>query len=302
MPIGFLHLPGEIRNPIYKHLLVSSEPIEICVCTGDLRRTTPKFPRDRRWELDDSEDDNDKDCLCLPPRRGTSVITAILVANRQIHAEANALFYSANHFVVFTSKTSTLSTFLDRIGRQNAGLIRHLSIPFPHVRLKVQLEECWSSDDEESPAGPPSVQDYESVKNDAEFRISNPAVLDMISQQCTGLQTLETVVGTAQRPNRNVEMIHDGQLIPKAMQFLDSRLRDGIPSLKNIFINLYMLPWAGPERMKRWRMWESLISELGWTPEYHWVEARPQVVDNRHLVRQDGGYESSDAEPEIRAD
>ncbi|KAK0631292.1 hypothetical protein B0T14DRAFT_489878 [Immersiella caudata] len=257
MPIPFLFLPGEIRNPIYHHLLTSPTHIELCLCTGRLRRTAPKFPLDRRWSHSDSEDDNSTDCLChhylsTNPNHSTNINTnsktspppssnpgphaAILLTSRQIHTEASHLLYATNAFTIFTSKTSTLSAFLHSIGRQNAHLIRHMCIPFLHVRLRLDLEDPWSSDDEEEMNGPLNVRGYEGVKCDPLFRVANPGVLDMLGKWCTGLEELEAVVGTAQRADRNV--VRRG-LVREAIEFLDGEARRRIKSMRRFVVNVY---------------------------------------------------------------
>jgi hypothetical protein len=276
MPIGFLNLPGEIRNPIYTHLLVSLSRIELCVCTGQLRCTTPKFPLDRRWSLSDSEDDNSIDCLCHPLVLGTGPYPAILAANRQTYAEANHFLYSGNCFVIFAAKAASLRAFLHRIGRRNAALIQHLCIPFPHVRLPLRLETPWSSDDEESTTGPPNVRGYESVNKDPLFHVSNPAVLDLVGRWCTGLERLETVVGTAQRADPNVAK---RGLVGEAMVFLDTRIRGRIPSLTRFIVNVY--DQAGADRE-----WIDTMRGCGWAVETNlFVPRSRSLLAARHVTR-----------------
>ncbi|KAK4444174.1 hypothetical protein QBC34DRAFT_442806 [Podospora aff. communis PSN243] len=261
MPTSLLDLPGELRNPIYTHLLISPTPIELCFCTGHLRRTAPKSPLNRRWHLSDSEDDNSIDCLCRPPGLNTGPFTAILAANRQTYAEANHLLYKENCFVIFATKWASLRAFLRRIGRDNAALIRHMCIPFPRVRLPLGMEDVWSSDDEESMNGPPNFRGYKNVSKEPLFRVSNPALLNMLSSWCTGLERLETVVGTAV-PDPNVTK---RGLVVEAMVFLDTRIWGKMPSLKKFIVNLYDHPQLDQE-------WVDTMKSCGWV-----VEKRPHV-------------------------
>jgi hypothetical protein len=114
MPISFLSLPPEIRNEIYKYIVVQREPI-IC------------YTWSSSWEL-------------LYP---LELQAKILRANKTIHHEASFLLYSQNSFRIIqlrrfelgTSEGPSFAAFLKRIGPENASYLQHIVISFPRFNL-----------------------------------------------------------------------------------------------------------------------------------------------------------------------
>lgn len=113
--IGFLDLPGEIRNLIYDHLLAFEEPIAF-------------------WS------------------KNKSLPVNLLYVNKTIHREFSSLFYSRITFD-FSSRgldyegrpccacfTKRITSFLDQIG-QNARYIQSIKIDFPS--LNIGDDEHW---------------------------------------------------------------------------------------------------------------------------------------------------------------
>jgi hypothetical protein len=108
LAISFFTLPREIRNDIYRRVLVVAHPLFLFQDTGSRVET---FAPDRpfRWP-------------------------ALLYTNRQVHDEASAVLYGLNHFtfeVEMQHQFGPLQSFLNCIGPVNAGLLSHLSINFP---------------------------------------------------------------------------------------------------------------------------------------------------------------------------
>ena len=95
MPASFLGLPVEIRNEIYKYLLVSSEPIDL------------QFGEEQ-----------------LTP--------SILFTNTTILHEARVLLYGHNCFN-FTRYLGDISKFFDTIGLINASHVRCILIRLPDL-------------------------------------------------------------------------------------------------------------------------------------------------------------------------
>lgn len=122
---GFaLPFPGEIRNAIYEHLLIFSEPIVIY---------TPK-------------------CTSWPPTYGRtfaqvfppSIDLAILAVSKKTYCEASFILYSKNCFMLqelhdmhrsywvdLPDQVYTIRSFARAIGSKNASLIGHVCIAFP---------------------------------------------------------------------------------------------------------------------------------------------------------------------------
>ena len=106
--ISFFSLPREIRNKIYKRVLIVAHPVFLFQDAGSRVET---FAPDRpfRW-------------------------LSLLYTNRQMHNEAISVLYGMNKFSLVDStpqQVSLLQTFLDCIGSVNAGLLSHLCINFP---------------------------------------------------------------------------------------------------------------------------------------------------------------------------
>lgn len=96
MPASFLGLPSELRNEIYKHLLVCREPI------------TP-------WNTENE----------LTPN--------ILFTNTTVLHEASSLLYGNNCFDLTAWHSDIITEFLDAIGSFNASHLRYIRIDFPEL-------------------------------------------------------------------------------------------------------------------------------------------------------------------------
>ena len=285
--MSWFDFPGEIRNQIYDLLLISSMPIEICVCKGDLRRTRPIHPGNRHYAgskdyYADSEDD-EEDCQHQPPGHGAGPSTAILATCRAIYNEACPILYADNTFMIHAKKKAALSTFLDRIGNHNATCIRQLHIPFPSAKIRRQFEVV--SDEEKAAlvrrgghsfGALPKEAFSESwkaatvtntVDNDKSkgkrkgkdmLRLTNPIMLDLIRERCTSLETLETMVGTV---HLNY-MVRTRGLEAAAMALVDDEFRK-VPQVKKVVINMYY----HFDAVGKW--WAVNAVKLGWEVVVH---------------------------------
>ncbi|KAG9231370.1 hypothetical protein BJ875DRAFT_517407 [Amylocarpus encephaloides] len=111
VPISFFSLPGDIRNNIYRRVLVVGHPLFLFQDTGSTVVETFAPDRPFRW-------------------------LALLYTNRQVHDEASAVLYGLNHFTFMDTtrhQGGLLQSFLGCIGSVNAGLLSHLCINFPIV-------------------------------------------------------------------------------------------------------------------------------------------------------------------------
>lgn len=101
MPTSFLHLPGEIRNQIYKHLLVHDRNIN-------------------------------------PWRGDHNLSPSILAANKTILREASSILYGNNCFD-FTLRGRSpywIQVFFGTIGIINMGYVRSICLDFPRFDYK----------------------------------------------------------------------------------------------------------------------------------------------------------------------
>lgn len=128
-PFRFLSLPSELRNKIYKLILVSNSPIEVGACSAMSPSPMYREPLDWDWSW---------------PRS-----TSMLLVSRQIYHEAEAILYSHNFFVMYSPRLDLLECFLNHIGPVKASLLSHLYInypimeTFPHCRpgeVKLQRD------------------------------------------------------------------------------------------------------------------------------------------------------------------
>lgn len=101
MPPSFLGLPPEIRNEIYKFLLVSAEPIDF-------------------WN------------------NSHGIHPNILYTNTKILHEARAILYGQNRFDIIASFGnwsfhSSIPEFIDEIGHVNASYVGQIRVSFPKL-------------------------------------------------------------------------------------------------------------------------------------------------------------------------
>lgn len=99
MSANLLALPGELRNEIFKQVLVVQGPIN------------PGY----------------RSCQSQP------LTPELLRVNKAIHHEASSLLYSQNCFDLTTYNSEGLISFLNQIGSQNASYVRHIYIEFPDI-------------------------------------------------------------------------------------------------------------------------------------------------------------------------
>ena len=112
----FFGLPRDIRNRIYKIVLIVAHPVYLFQDAGSRVET---FAPDRPFQW-----------------------LSLLYTNRQIHSEATPVLYGVNEFSLVDTtpqQFGLLKSFLDCIGSVNAGLLSHLCINFPVVESRDGL-------------------------------------------------------------------------------------------------------------------------------------------------------------------
>ncbi|QKX61717.1 uncharacterized protein TRUGW13939_08872 [Talaromyces rugulosus] len=109
---GFLSIPGELRNIIYKQLLVLEDPID--------------------------------------PLSGSKQLllhTELLYTNKQIYHESVSVLYGHNSFDLAGYDFELLARFLNQIGRNNASYIQCIWLGFPCLR---DIEDELTFEDDSS--------------------------------------------------------------------------------------------------------------------------------------------------------
>ncbi|TPX12844.1 uncharacterized protein E0L32_006724 [Thyridium curvatum] len=105
-PVAFRNLPPELRDQIYKEVLIHKEPI--IVEKGDTQRQP--------------------------------VTVGLLRANKTIHAEASPILYGQNWFDLTDMEADPIIRFFRQIGRRNAAYLRKMLIDFLDIDITGPLE------------------------------------------------------------------------------------------------------------------------------------------------------------------
>ena len=210
MPLNFFSLSGEIRNKIYKELLILSQPIIIDIATDSWHGL---YGVSSAAKLDTSG-------LCL----------ALFHVSKRVYSEASSLFYSENRFTLpenrftfpgleslpgYPLQSAILASFLDCIGRQNASFLHHFCIAFPafgnyHVG-RVTLQE-------------------DSIRT-----------LELIRLNCPNITTLETSLETTAAMEVAIDALDSPRAATEALALVDARFKV-ISSLKEVIVNVYDEP------------------------------------------------------------
>ncbi|KAK4186703.1 hypothetical protein QBC35DRAFT_475212 [Podospora australis] len=145
-----LNIPGEIRNQIYRELLLVSDPI-IIISDRPLNEHKAKLPRpDGGKSLVEDDSEEGRHPQSQQEQSLRSRLLSLFLVNKQIHWESSAYFYSHHTFLLPTTATSRLPRhaqlnllfrwFLDRIGPVNSASLRSLEIP---ELLDFRLSLLW---------------------------------------------------------------------------------------------------------------------------------------------------------------
>ncbi|OCK94777.1 uncharacterized protein K441DRAFT_659674 [Cenococcum geophilum 1.58] len=223
MPLNFFSLPGEIRNKIYEELLVLPQPVIIDIATDfwhDLHGVLPAV------KLDTSG-------LCL----------ALLHVSKRVYSEASSLFYSENRFTLLDLEflfrhplqNVILTSFLDRIGRQNASFLRHICIAFP------------------------AFDDYHIGR--VTLRENSIRTLELIRLNCPNITTLETSLETTNAMEVAINALDSPRAATEALALVDARFK-AISPLEEVIVNVYGEPPSDDLRKKiRDHAWTIKVTE-----------------------------------------
>lgn len=163
---------------------------------------------------------------------------ALLYVNRQISAEASAILYGRNHFVLHeveiplaatTRRPSLVESFLNCIGPVNAGLLSHLCVNFPATE---RIEGGKGGEGKQSDFGAHEIR----------LREESVHILHLLQKHCAGLRILETLLYGSQHSYSSA-LLQEDQLANK--KFVRELLWDinvrfrAIASLNRIIIRVY---------------------------------------------------------------
>lgn len=110
---GLFSLPREIRDEIYRRVLVVADPLYLFQDSGSRRVETFGPGKPVRW-------------------------LSLLYTNRQVYDEACAMLYRSSRFTLVDTtprQVDLLQSFLDCIGSVNAGHLSYLCINFPAAEI-----------------------------------------------------------------------------------------------------------------------------------------------------------------------
>ncbi len=209
---SIFRIPGEIRNQIYEHAVVFSQPVSI-------------YRHSR--SLDE------------PPDAVSALasLTPLFLTCRQFHFEASAIFYSQNKFVLPANASQAphqaqanllFRWFLDRIGRRNAALLRHLALPFPVDPSEFIHSHLASS----SSKAPSALSEYGTHEDDNGVGGRHRSLLPVLGGRCPGLETVEFDL----RWNNHWVRLLSPHTATVQIMFgrLDDALRVAFPALKRV--------------------------------------------------------------------
>lgn len=193
---SFLSIPGEVRNNIYKLILLDQDPIDPRLRYDEQQKLTP----------------------------------GLLRVNKVVHDEASSLFYGHNRFDFTCLGPHQVASFLEEIGGNNAGHIRHVLIHFPKFRSlnpgDITLEE-------------------DSIN-----------ILSSIESNCSNLSTLTASLYSTSAMELRLHDLDNRMVANEALEMANSRFR-AISSLQDINLEVYV---EGPSDHIRGRM-----KSHGWT-------------------------------------
>jgi hypothetical protein len=141
------------------------------------------------------------------------VTTGLFRTSKAVHSEASPLFYGQNRFDFTGVLPERIVSFLQEIGCNNAGFIRHIIINFPKINL----------------VDPGNL----ALTNNSDALLSN------IQSRCTNLSTLTACIwGTGAMELRDLDNLQDDKLTTEALELVDTSFR-AISSLQEIIAEVW---------------------------------------------------------------
>jgi hypothetical protein len=136
----------------------------------------------------------------------------LLRVNRTVHQEASSVFYGQNCFNFTDVGPEKVASFLEQIGSNNAGNIRHLVIDFPRF-LCIEPGNITLEDD--------SID-----------------MLLCIQRGCANLSLLTTSLHSTDYMEHKLDSLDNHELATEALKLVDNHFRD-LPSIQNIIVEVF---------------------------------------------------------------
>jgi hypothetical protein len=147
--------------------------------------------------------------------------------NKMVHREASSLLYAQNRFDFSMCTSAGIVSFLDQIGRNNAGYIRHICIDFPVI--------CDFGD---------------TLKDDS------ARILAKIQSDCTNLSTLTTSLSSTSTMVLKLDALDSPKIVGETLAAIDARFK-AIQTLEEIIVEVEEDCLSGDIRRK--------VESYGWT-------------------------------------
>lgn len=135
----------------------------------------------------------------------------LLLASKAVFREDGSVLYSRNRFDLTGCDFKQIALFLEQIGQENTGFVRHIILDFLTFR-SLDLQGV-ALDDESS------------------------LLLGKIQSHCTGLATIITSVHSTNAMELRLDALDCPKVVSNAMALVDSRFRI-ISSLKEIVVEV----------------------------------------------------------------
>jgi hypothetical protein len=162
--------------------------------------------------------------------RQQKLTPGLLRANKTVHGEASSLFYGQNCFDFTMTAPEEVVSFLEQIGSNNAGYIRHIFINFPKF---LYLDS-----------------------GDVTLEESSVSILAHIQSGCANLSTLTTSQHSTNAMELKLYNLDNHKVATEVLELVDTRFRAILP-LQEIIVEVY---GDGPSDHIRRRM-----KSHGWT-------------------------------------
>ncbi|KAK8080785.1 hypothetical protein PG997_008603 [Apiospora hydei] len=252
--MDFFRFPGEVRNMVYRALLVYPDNAILISYERQLSGSIKLTFYDRAFG------------------RRNFLEPAVLRLNKQARLEASPVLYSQNHFDLrnvdeFNMAKDRrceymLSFFASIIGRDNAGLIRHVTVQFPHV---PEHNGCILS---------------------ASWLTERSNIPRLLASDYGCVETVEMALG--EHGEVQGLGIDNAKEVDQGLALIDTQLRS-MPSLKNIVANVFMKDYMhyGLVDFVTASLRDGMVSR-GWTlvTKWHFGDAPvPRMARRRRLAR-----------------
>lgn len=155
----------------------------------------------------------------------------LLCTNKTVYCEAGSLLYQ-NRFNFTMAGPGDVSSFLEKIGRNNAAYIQHIHVEFPSFVFSNPESDNVTLEEDDC------------------------SILTSIQSSCTNLRTLTTSRSSTSAMEFRLKALDDPKIVTEVLTLVDTRFR-AISFLQDIILEAYK---QGPSDYIRRQ-----IKNHGWT-------------------------------------